>query len=186
MKYQRLGVTTFLCLVAVFPVAAQTLTIDPAWSEVSFNVSNFGVNTVYGRFDKFSGTIDFNPQSPEQSKVHVVIQTASINTQNAKRDHHLQTADFFDAAKYPELAFESQSIERKGSGYQMTGQLTIKGQAHPVVIPFTFTTVTASGKFILHSQGDTQINRHDFGIDYGSNFSVGKTISIHLAVAATE
>jgi polyisoprenoid-binding protein YceI len=180
------GLWIILCVGIVFPAKAQTLTMDNAFSEISFNVSNLGVNTVYGRFGQYTGQIDFNPQAPEQSKVHVVIQAASINTENAKRDKHLQTADFFDVTKFPELTFESQTIEHKGNDYLMTGSLTIKGQTHPVTIPFTFTTETSNGKTSLHAQGKTEINRHDFGIDYGNNFAVGKMISIHLAVAATE
>jgi len=86
------------------------------------------VNTVYGRFNQFSGHIEFNAQAPEQSTVHVVIQAASINTQIAKRDKHLQTADFFDVSKYPELTFESQSIDKKSEGHVLNGLLTIKGQ----------------------------------------------------------
>ena len=186
MRYPRVGFAAALCLAVAIPAAAQTLTIDPAWSEVSFNVSNMGVNTVYGRFDQFSGRIEFNAQAPEQSTVHVVIQAASINTQIAKRDKHLQTADFFEVSKYPELTFESQSIETKSESRVMNGLLTIKGQTHPVTIPFTFTTATANGKTILHAEGKTEINRHDFSLNYGSDFSVGKTVSIHLSVAASE
>jgi polyisoprenoid-binding protein YceI len=186
MKVPRGLIAIVLFLSAASPAFSQTLTIDPAWSEVSFNVSNLGVNTVYGRFNQFAGRIEFNPQAPEQSTVHVVIQAASVNTQIAKRDKHLQTADFFDVSKYPELTFESQSIEKKTEGRVLTGLLTIKGQTHPVSIPFTFTTAAVNGKTILHAQGNTQVNRHDFGIDYGSNFSVGKTVTIHLSVAASE
>jgi polyisoprenoid-binding protein YceI len=185
----KTNITRFWILLALgmtTPALAQTLTIDPAWSEITFNVSNFGIHTVYGRFDRYSGKIEFNSQSPEQSKVHVVIQAGSINTQNVKRDNHLQTSDFFDVAKYPELTFESQTVDRKDGGYQMTGLLTIKGKSLPVTIPFTFTTTAANGKTILHAQGKSKVNRHDFGIDYGSNFSVGKLISIHLSVAASE
>jgi polyisoprenoid-binding protein YceI len=186
MKIMRWWIAAILCLSTSVPALAQTLTIDPAWSEVGFSVSNLGVNTVYGRFDQFAGRIELNPQTPEQSTVHVVIQIASIDTQNARRDKHLRTPDFFDAAQYPEMTFESQSIEKKQEGHVLTGLLTIRGKAHPVSIPFTFTTAAVNGKTILHAQGKAQINRHDFGIDYGSNFSVGKTISIQLSVAATE
>ncbi len=168
------------------PALGQSLTIDPAFSNVGFSVSNLGVNTVEGRFGQFAGKIEFNPQDAEKSAVHVVIQAASVDTQNARRDRHLRTPDFFDAAKYPELTFESQSIEKKPDGYVMIGLLTIKGQSRPVAIPFTFTTASADGKTLLHARGKTQVNRHDFGINYGNNFSVGSQVTIRLSVAASE
>ncbi len=186
MKPSRRLIAAVLFLGAASPAFSQTLTIDPAWSEVGFSVSNMGVNAVDGRFNQFAGRIEFNPQAPEQSTIHVVIQAASIDTQNEHRDKHLRTADFFEVSKYPELTFESQSIEKKTKGHVLAGLLTIKGQTHPVSIPFTFTTAAVNGKTILHAQGKTQVDRHDFGIDYGSNFTIGKTISIHLSVAATE
>src|SRR5689334_6280367 len=100
---------------------ATTMTIEPAWSEVAFSVSNFGIHTVDGRFDHYSGKIELNPSVPEQSTVQVTIQADSINTQNKSRDKHLRTADFFDAAKFPELTFYSQSIERTANGHLMNG-----------------------------------------------------------------
>ena len=178
--------SVILCITAWTPASAVTLAIDPAWSEVAFNVSNFGVHTVDGRFDQYSGKIEFDPQAPEKSTVHVVIEASSINTQNGHRDKHLQTADFFDAVKYPELTFDSQSIEHAADKYVMVGTLTIKGHSEPVKIAFTFDTASANGKTIVHAHGKTEINRHDFGIDYGNDFSVGKVIHIDLSVSASE
>jgi len=177
--------SALLCLAAA-AASAVSLAIDPAWSEVAFNVSNFGVHSVDGRFDTYTGKIEFDPQAPEKSMVHVAIEAASINTQTKARDKHLKTADFFDVTKYPQLTFESQTIEKTGDTYVMTGTLTIKGHAQPVKIPFTFTTTTTNGKTIVHAHGKTQIDRHDYGIDYGNNFSVGKMIDIDLSVAASE
>ena len=183
---KAIGLVAILGLSSWAPAATLTISIEPAWSEVSFNVNNFGVHTVDGRFDKYTGKIEFDPQAPEQSKVHVVIDASSVNTQNNSRDKHLRTADFFDVSKYPELTFESQSIEHAAQGYLMTGTLTIKGHALPVKIPFTFSTATANGKTIVHAHGKTDVNRHDFDLNYGNDFSVGKKVAIDLSVSASD
>jgi polyisoprenoid-binding protein YceI len=186
MLRKRSGIITLLCLSTGTMALGQRLTIDPARSEVGFTVINFGVHSVRGRFQKYTGRIEYNSPVPERSTVHVVIQTATIDTKNAHRDKHLQSADFFEVAKYPELAFESLLITRDAAGYTMAGQLTIKGHTQPVTIPFTFKTSTENGKMRLNAEGQTKVNRHDFGLDYGSSFSVGTYVTIRLSVVATE
>ncbi len=186
MMMKRGWMISLVCLSAGTIAFAQRLTIDPARSEVSFAVSNFCVHTVRGRFGQYTGRIEYKPNAPEHSSVHVVLQASSIDTKNAHRDKHLQSADFFEVAKYPELAFESLSITHDAAGYTMAGQLTIKGHTQPVTIPFTFKTSTENGKTRLDAEGQTKVNRHDFGLDYGNNFSVGTYVTIRLSVVATE
>ncbi len=165
---------------------AQEFKIEPGWSHVEFGVKNFGVHTVEGRFKTFSGTIAYDDTDVTRSSVNVTIQIASVDTGIKKRDAHLQTVDFFEADKYPEMAFHSERIEKKADGYMMTGPLTIKGTTKEVELPFTYSIEKSpDGKPVLHAQASGVINRHDFGIDYGSNFSVGRQVHILIHIQAT-
>jgi polyisoprenoid-binding protein YceI len=120
-----------------------------------------------------------------KSTVTVTIQAAAIDTDSKKRDAHLRTKDFFAVGQYPEITFRSESIVKKGDGYVLTGALTIKGHTHPVELPFTFTSdKSADGKPALHAEASGAINRRDFGIDYGGNFSVGKVVKIAIHIQA--
>src|SRR5690606_28000505 len=86
-------------------------------------------------FENFGGTIDFNPENPEQSQVSVRIDTASINTRQTDRDNHLRSADFFDAEEYPAILFESKRIEQTSSDKgRVVGDLTIRGVTREIVL----------------------------------------------------
>lgn len=165
--------------------SAQSYRIEPGWSHVEFEVSNFAVHTVRGRFKTFAGTIAFNEADVTQSSVAVILQAASIDTDVKKRDEHLRTKDFFEVDIYPEISFHSKSIVKKGEGYVMTGLLTIKGHTQSIELPFRWTRdSSAEGKPALYAEATAAINRHDFGIDYGGNFSVGKEVKITLYIQA--
>jgi polyisoprenoid-binding protein YceI len=168
-----------------FSWSTQDYRIEPGWSHVDFEVKNFGFNTVAGHFSVYSGTITFDDSDVTKSSVTVTIQAASIDTGIKKRDEHLRTKDFFETDKYPDIAFHSESISKKGDGYALVGPLTIKGHTHRVELPFTFTSdKSEDGKPALHAEASGVIDRHDFGLDYGSNFSVGKQIKIFIHVQA--
>src|ERR1019366_10073170 len=174
MFLQKLIVPSLVLLTVAGPSwSAQSYRIEPGWSHVEFEVSNFLVHTVRGRFKTFTGTIEFDETDVTRSSVTVALQAASIDTDIQKRDEHLRTKDFFDAGKYPEISFHSERIVKKAEGYVMTGSLTIKGHTQSVELPFTFSSdKSADGKPALHAVTSVAINRHDFGIDYGGNFSI--------------
>ena len=84
--------------------------IDPAHSEINFSARHMMISTVRGRFEKFSGTVNYDEATPARSTVDVQIEVASINTKEAQRDGHLKSPDFFDAVKYPYLTFKSKRV----------------------------------------------------------------------------
>src|ERR1044072_7436032 len=96
------------------PVPAGTYNLDPAHSLIGFSVRHLEINWVEGRFHDFTGTINFNDQDVTKSTVEFTAKIDSIDTGVAPRDKHLKTADFFDAATYPEMKFTSTKIEKKG------------------------------------------------------------------------
>jgi polyisoprenoid-binding protein YceI len=114
--------------------AVETYTIDPVHSSVAFSVRHF-VSKVPGSFTKFSGTITVDRANLEKSSVEATIDVASVSTANEKRDAHLQTPDFFDAAKFATATFKSKAWKKTGEdSFDVTGDLTIKGVTKEIVL----------------------------------------------------
>src|SRR5437763_13495528 len=105
--------TIALSFVGAARAAADVYTIDPVHSNVGFSIRHF-VSKVSGKFSKFTGTVTVDRDNPQNSRAEASIDVASINTDNEKRDNHLRSADFFDAAKYPKITFKSTSWKATG------------------------------------------------------------------------
>lgn len=118
--------------------ADETYQIDPVHSSIGFKVRHFFSN-VDGSFKKFEGTIHLDSEHPEKSSVNATIQTASIDTGNEKRDSHLKSDEFFDAAKFPTITFRSKSVKQTGpeSG-DIVGDLTMHGVTKEVTLHAKF------------------------------------------------
>ncbi len=118
--------------------ADETYKIDPVHSSISFKVRHF-FSYVTGKFTKFEGTVHVDSEHPEKSSVTATIQASSIDTQNEKRDGHLQSPDFFDVAKYPTITFKSKSVKRTGedSG-DIVGDLTMHGVTKEITLHAKF------------------------------------------------
>ncbi len=87
--------------------------VDSTHSQATFSVKHMMISTVKGQFDVLSGKLELDEQHPENSWVEAQVDTASINTHDAKRDAHLRSADFFDAEKYPTITFKSHNTARR-------------------------------------------------------------------------
>ncbi len=125
----------------------------PAQSELAFTSKQMGV-PVDGKFKKFDAQLAFDPKKPEAGKVSLTIDMASGSLGSAEIDAELPKADWFDAKKSPQASFQSTAIKATGGGkFEVTGKLTIKGQAHDVVVPIALTqagaVTTATGGFVL-------------------------------------
>ncbi len=181
----RLAFIPVLSLWLSVGASAQTLTIDPQHSSITFSVSNFGVNTVRGKFTSFSGRVDYDPKAPAASKTAITIQTSSVDTGNAKRDAHLRKDEFFDVEHFPAMTYTSESMDTQGDRQTLRGTLTIKGIAKPVPVTLTYqTSSTAEGKLLLKGTGTASVIREEFGIRYGNGFSIGHEVKIQLAIEA--
>jgi len=159
------------------PAAGATYTVDPDHSTVTFKVRHI-FSTVVGRFDKFSGTITFDPNDPSTARVEGSIDAASINTNVARRDEHLRSKDFFDVQQFPTISFVAATVAgvdpSKKSG-QLDGNLTIHGVTKPVVIEATY---LGEGKDPMGNvragfSGTTKINRKDFGLTWNKALEAG-------------
>ena len=111
-----------------------TWKLDKAHSEVSFAVKHMMISTVRGRFKNFDADVELDPARLEAAKVTARIDSASIDTNEEKRDGHLRSPDFFDSEKYPNLVFTTTKITRSGEEVEVTGTLKIKDQEHPLTL----------------------------------------------------
>jgi len=145
-------------------------TFDPYHTQVEFAAKHLGMMTVRGNFTEIQATGDIYPDHPEASSVDVTIETASIRTHNAQRDNDLRSSNFLEVDKYPTMHFKSTKIEQTGpETYNMTGDLTIKGNTHPVTLKVLkygeFNDPNMMGHRIAYS-AETKINRKDFGLTF--------------------
>lgn len=149
--------------------------IDASHSRLGFSARHAMVTTVRGDFTDFDGTAHVDAETPASSRVDLTIRTASINTASADRDGHLRSGDFFDAEAHPEITFVSTSVERDGTDWTITGDLTIKGISRPVTIPFeeNGTAVDPFGNTRVGFEGATTINRKDWDLTWNAALETG-------------
>jgi polyisoprenoid-binding protein YceI len=169
-----------------------TWVIDTSHSELGFRVRHL-VSRVRGTFGEWSGSLQVNPERLEAGSVEVVIQTASIDTRQERRDNHLRSADFFDVAAHPTMRFVSDRVERSGDRMRVHGTLTIRGVSRPVVLEGEFLgmTVDGQGRRRLGFEATTAINRHDYGVSWnnvveGGGLVLGDEVTIQMTIAAVE
>jgi polyisoprenoid-binding protein YceI len=178
-----------LGLLASTRAATETYTIDPVHSSVGFTVRHI-FSKVPGSFSKFSGTIVVDQANPAANSVDATIEIGSVNTASEKRDGHLQTPDFFDAAKFPAITFKSKSWAKTGEDtYDVTGDLTIRGVTKSVVLKVKslgFGPGMMPGSHVSGWEATTTINRRDFGVDGPAMLgkAVGDDVAISINVEA--
>ena len=156
-------------------IAAETYQIDPVHSSVGFSVKHLTVSTVTGEFRDFSGTIQFDPVNPAAFMAEANIKAASIDTRQPKRDEHLRSADFFDAEHNPQITFKSNTIKKTDAGYEIVGDLTIRGTTKQVAIPVTISdpVKTPQGNEVIGLEGGLTINRQDYGVSWNQTADNG-------------
>ena len=171
---RKLFAAAVLTTLAALPLRADTFAIDPNHSEVSFQIRHL-VSQVRGRFNEFSGAVQLDPKNLPASSVEFHIKTASIDTNVADRDKHLRSADFFDAEKYPEITFKSESIQPAGKDkYNVTGTLTMHGVSKKVTLPVTYGgQVKVGGSTRAGFQTETTLDRKDYGIIWNKALDAG-------------
>lgn len=149
---------------------------DKAHSFIGFKARHMGLIDVPGFFRDFTGEVNFDAADVTKSSVSFTAKTTSIDTGVAGRDRHLRTADFFDVEKFPEMTFKSTKVEKKGKGWIVTGDLTLRGVTKSVAIPFQIAGWLPPGErngWKMGISGETTINRRDFGVNWGNNLPSG-------------
>jgi len=176
---RTLSVIAFLALAftaGVASAATETLNLDPSHTRVGFSVRHF-FTPVRGEFKNVKGTIALDQANLKESKVEVEIETASINTNNEKRDNHLRSADFFDAEKNPKITFVSKSIDVKDNKGTMTGDLTMHGITKPVTLAVEVGGIGKMGQgTIAGFTASGKVDRKDYGLTWNRTLDQGGTM----------
>jgi len=167
-----------------------TWTIDTAHSEIGFKIKHLVISTVSGKFTSFEGKLEGEPEDLVNSKISFSADIDSITTSNEQRDGHLKSADFFDAAKHPKLSFSSTAIVNKnGSDYKVTGDLTIRGTTKPITLNVEFGGVQNNmyGQTVAGFEITGKINRQDYGLTWSAVTEAGGIVvsdDVKLAIDA--
>ncbi len=193
MKFSRKLFSMFA--VAVFGIAtiaavsmvATPWTVDKSHSSVKFEIRHFFSN-VPGAFHDYEADINFNPENLGESSIDVVIQVASVDTENERRDNHLRDPDFFEADTWPTMTFASSEIVSAGeNNFVAKGQLTIKDVTVDFDLPFTLLGVMdhpwQENTQVAGIVSEFQILRNDFGVgtgNYVSDVVIGNEVNVTL------
>ncbi|WP_432712417.1 YceI family protein [Pedobacter sp.] len=159
-------------LFAFKPVAESVWTIDKAHSKLGFEITHMMISDIEGSFKKVESTVTASKADFSDAVVTLSAEVSSVNTDNEKRDAHLQNADFFDAAKYPTLTFKSTSFKKVAANkFKVTGNLTFHGVTKPVTLDATLkgmATSPQSKKQIAGFKVTGTIKRADF--NFGTKY----------------
>lgn len=175
------------------PITSGTYNLDKSHGVIGFAVRHYEINWVEGRFNDFSGAVNFDEKDVSKSTVEFSAKIDSVDTAVAARDGHLKSPDFFDAAKFPELTFKSTKVTKKGAGYIVEGDFTMKGVTKRITFPFTLTgaVVDGRGNRRFGIEATTVINRRDFGVTYGGPMAIGgvdigNEVTVNIKVEAVK
>jgi polyisoprenoid-binding protein YceI len=162
-------------LFAADAAAPEAWTVDKSHSTVNFKIRHLMAN-VTGGFRDFDAVLSLDRKNPAGSSVEFTIQTKSVDTENARRDEHLRSADFFDADKHPTITFKSTAVRaNSATEFEVTGDLTMHGVTKRVTLPVAFLGFGKDGRG--NERGgfeiETTLNRRDYGIEWNRTFDEG-------------
>jgi polyisoprenoid-binding protein YceI len=188
MKSLFAAVLAVAALSAPALAGAATFDIDPAHTTASFTVRHLMVTNVRGEFGKVSGTVEYDEKNPAKSSVEATIDVSSITTREEKRDQHLKSPDFFDAAQFPTITFKSKKVEKHGNGLRVVGDLTMRGVTKEVTLNVEGPSKEIKdpwGSTRIGASATTKVNRKDFGVSWnksldGGGVVVGDEVAINI------
>ena len=169
-------------------VAADSYTVDPLHTFPRFRINHLGFSTMQGRFDKTTGKVTLD-RAAKTGSVELAIETASVDTGFVKRDDHLKSPDFFNAAEYPTITYRSTAIRFKGdTPSSVEGNLTMAGVTRPVTFTidaFNCGTNPMNKKEECGADASADIKRSDFGVKYGVP-NIGDDVKLILEIEAVK
>ena len=196
MKTSRCLTVALLCVFTLFaarapaaPPAIKPYRITKDYTTLSFIATKWKVFKEEGTFQDFSGSVSYNPASPEASAIEIIVQAASLDTRNTNRDKVLRSDDFFDVEKYPTLSFRSVNVKATGvDSLDVTGDLNIHNVTKRITVPVKVIGVRVLVGTVEFAGFETTFNidRRDFSILgtrwSGNTLAIDPTVLIHLIV----
>jgi polyisoprenoid-binding protein YceI len=184
----RSAFTSLVLFLTVTPVFgdATTYRVDTSHSSVIFSVKRMDVVNVYGRFNGLQGTLVVDSANPALSSVELELRSEAVDTDNERRDNHLRSPDFFNAAQFPVIRFKSTGVRALGDNrYEVIGDLSLLGVTRSIAIEVEMTGSGQDprrGTSLIGFETTFTLKRSDFGM----NFMMGPlsddvrlTIAVH-------
>jgi polyisoprenoid-binding protein YceI len=173
---RKIIATVAMALVSISMLAQGTWTLDKAHTKIGFNVTHMVVAEVEGSFREFDGSIVSKSADFTGSEITFTAKTASIDTDNDRRNEHLRSPDFFDAEKFPELTFTG-VLAKDGSKYKLKGDLTMHGVTKKVEFDVTYAGTIDTGRgqkagFKIAGK----VNRRDYGLNWDNKVPTGELV----------
>jgi polyisoprenoid-binding protein YceI len=163
---------------ATADIPAGTYALDPLHSELGFRVRHLGISNVDGSFNDFTGTIVVPESGLAEMTADLAADVSSIDTQNADRDDHLRSPDFFAAEEHPEITFQATSVTPTGGNtFDLTGDLTMRGTTLPVTLQGEYLgAASIRGTEKIGFQAEGEIDRQDWGLSWSETNEAGEII----------
>ena len=183
---RHLGLAALVAALGSTARAADTFSVDPVHSSVSFMTSHAGISYIHGRFNDFSGKFVIEGD-PTKSSFTLSIKIESVDTNNQKRDEHLRAPDYFNAKQFPTMSFQSTQVKAVSGGYEVAGDLTLHGVTKPITLQLK------GGEFAEFPKGTKRIGfqtspvikRSEFDVKAGIP-AIGDEVYVNIAVEAVK
>lgn len=156
----------FLCSSAY--AADYVIDSEKAHASISFKIQHLGYSWIKGRFNTFTGNFSYDPEQPQNAKVEVTIDVASIDTNYEKRDEHLRSSDFLNTDAFSQAHFVGESLQLQDDGsYLLQGQFTLHGVTNPLTIKVDKVGEGNDpwGGYRAGFEGETEFTIADYGMD---------------------
>jgi polyisoprenoid-binding protein YceI len=183
------GLVVFGSIVGSSAHAADSFTVDPVHSSISFMISHQGISNIHGRFNQFSGQFTIDRDDPAKSSFALSIPVESVDTNNQKRDEHLRAPDYFNAKQFPLMTFQSTKVKAIDGGYEVTGDLTLHGVTKEITLELKGGNKLVEFPKGMHRIGmttDTAIKRSDYGMRAELPVSLGDDVRIIMGIEAVK
>jgi polyisoprenoid-binding protein YceI len=186
MKVTRIiHMAVMVGLISTSVLALDTYKLDPAHTSVGFTITHLLISEVSGRFNDVAGEITLDKDAVTAAKA--TIQVKSVDTGNAKRDGHLRTPDFFDAAKFPTMTFEGTKVEKDGDKTVIVGKFTLHGVTKEIRLPFVLKgpIKDPQGAARIAVLAEFKLSRKDYDMG-GMTPAVGDEVKINISTEAVK
>lgn len=152
--------------------------LDPAHTRLGFAARHALVAKVHGWWDSFEGQLHLDGSDPTKCSVALTIDASSIRTNNADRDAHLCSGDFFDVQRYPKITFESTGVKAVKNGYRVSGDLTMKGITRSIELDLTYqgNCVDPYSQLRVGIEGSGSLKRSDWGLTWNAPLEAGGVV----------